>query len=97
MSALEPESGETKERAAARIDRALREGLTRRYGVPEGAAATTVVSAAGGEGVSGELLRETEALLAESRLSPLRAQLGITRPRSRRRPTEAARLLPRLF
>ncbi len=33
--ALEPEPGETKERAAARVDRALREALARRHGVDE--------------------------------------------------------------
>ena len=97
MSALEPESGETKERAAARIDRALREGLTRRYGVPEGAAATTVVSALAEKGVSGELLRETEALLADLDFLRFAPQLGDYAAKIEEVRQEAARLLPRLF
>ena len=96
-SALEPEPGETKERAAARIDRVLREGLSRRYGMPEGTTTAAVLSALEEKGVPGELLRDTETLFADLDFLRFAPQLGDYAAKITEVRQEAARLLPRLF
>ena len=96
-SALEPEPDETKERAAARIDRVLRDGLSRRYGLPEGATTGAVLSSLEEKGVSADLLRETETLFADLDFLRFAPQLGEYAAKIAEVREEAARILPRLF
>ncbi|HQR45639.1 MAG TPA: BatD family protein, partial [Thermoanaerobaculia bacterium] len=96
-SVLEPEAGETKERAAARIDRALRAGLSRRYGVAEESTATAFLSALAEKGIAGELLEDTEKLFADLDFLRFAPQLGDYSAKIAEVREEAARVLPRLF
>jgi hypothetical protein len=95
--ALAPEPGETKERAAARIDRALRDGLERRHGVPEGATTAVILSALEEKGFPGELRQDTERLLADLDFLRFAPQLGDYAAKIAEVREEASRLLPRLF
>ena len=96
-SAIAPEPGETKERAAARIDRALREGLGRRYGVPDGAGPAAMLAALESSGVSEDLRRGTEKLLSDLDFLRFAPQLGEYDAKIAEVREEASRLLPRLF
>ena len=99
-SALAPEPGETKERAAARVDRALREALARRYGVPEGASAPPTSSppsperglpAAQLDGRRRRSFRDVDFLRFAPQLGDYDARIRELRERAARRPA-AARL-----
>ena len=95
---LEPEPGETKERAAARIDRALREGLARRYGVPDGTATNAaLISILEEHHVPEELRRGAETLLADLDFLRFAPQLGDYTAKIAEVREEAARIFPRLF
>jgi hypothetical protein len=96
-SAIAPEPGETKERATARIDRALREGLGRRYGVPEGAGSAAILAALETGGVSEELRLGAERLLLDLDFLRFAPQLGEYEAKIAEVRENAARLLPRLF
>jgi hypothetical protein len=96
-SAIAPEPGETKERAAARIDRALREGLARRHGVPEGAGSAAILAALETGGVPEELRADTEKLLSDLDFLRFAPQLGEYDGKIADVREEAGRLLPRLF
>jgi hypothetical protein len=96
--ALAPEPGETKERAAARIDRALREGLARRYAALDGAATNTaLLSMLEEHRVPEGLRRETETLLADLEFLRFAPQLGDYRAKIAEVREEASRIFPRLF
>lgn len=96
-SAIAPEPGETKERAAARIDRALREGMGRRYGLPDGAGTAAILAALESGGVSGELRLGAEKLLADLDFLRFAPQLGEYDAKIAEVREEAGQLLPRLF
>lgn len=96
-SAIAPEPGETKERAAARIDRALREGIGRRYGVPEGASSAAILAALREGGVSEELRLGAEKLLLDLDFLRFAPQLGEYEAKIAEVRDDAGRLLPRLF
>jgi hypothetical protein len=95
--ALAPEPGETKERAAARIDRALRDGLARRHAVPEGAPSPAILAALEEKGVPADLRRNVEKLLADLDFLRFAPQLGDYAEKIREMRQEASDLLPRLF
>jgi hypothetical protein len=94
--ALAPEAGETKERAAARIDRALREVLARRHGVSEGAPAAEVVAALRERGLSEARIGEIRGLLDDVDFLRLAPQLGDYEARIRETRARAARVLARV-
>jgi hypothetical protein len=97
-AALAPEPGETKERAAARIDRALREGLARRYGMPDGTATTAALLSTLAENQVPEGLRQnTEKLLADLDFLRFAPQLGDYTAKIAEVREEAGRIFPRLF
>ena len=96
-SAIAPEPGETKERAAIRIDRALREGLGRRYGIPDGAGTAAILAALETSGVSEELRLGAEKLLLDLDFLRFAPQLGEYDAKIAEVREEAGRLLPRLF
>ncbi len=96
--ALEPEPGETKERAAARIDRALREGLARRYGTPDGSTTNAaILSILEERHAPEELRRETETLLADLDFLRFAPQLGDYSAKIAEVREAASRIFPRLF
>lgn len=74
--ALRAEPGETKERAAARVDRALRETLLRRYLIPEGATAPEVLSGLAERGLPAAQLDDVRALLSDVDFLRYAPQLG---------------------
>ncbi|MCM3875641.1 MAG: BatD family protein [Thermoanaerobaculia bacterium] len=76
QEALRPEPGETKERAAARVDRALREALLRRYLVPDGASAADVLSGLAERGLPAAQLDDVRALLSDVDFLRYAPQLG---------------------
>jgi hypothetical protein len=73
---LRAEPGETKERAAARVDRALREALLRRYLVPDGASAQEVLSALAERGLPAAQLDDVRVLLSDVDFLRYAPQLG---------------------
>ena len=95
--ALAPEAGETKERVAARLDRALRDGLAKRYALPEGATVAAILAMLGDKGVPEEVCRETEALLGDLDFLRFAPQLGDYEGKIRETRDRARRLFPRLF
>ncbi|MGE5346671.1 MAG: BatD family protein [Acidithiobacillales bacterium] len=96
--ALEPEAGETKERVAARIDRALREGLARRYGTLDGSPTNAaIVSILEERHAPEELRRETEALLSDLDFLRFAPQLGDYSAKIAEVREAASRIFPRLF
>ncbi|HSB36357.1 MAG TPA: hypothetical protein VLH41_05735, partial [Thermoanaerobaculia bacterium] len=97
QGAFAPEAGETKERAAARLDRALRDGLAKRYGLPEGVTAAAILATLEEKGVPEEARRETEALLADLDFLRFAPQLGDYEGKIRETRDRARRLFPRLF
>ncbi len=96
-AAISPEAGETKERAAARIDRALREGLARRYDVPEGAGPAAILASLESHGVPAELRLATEQLLSDLDFLRFAPQLGEYDVKIAEVRENAGRLLHRLF
>ncbi len=96
-AALLPEPGETKERAAARLDRVLRDGLARRFGVPEGATAATILATLAEKGVGEEPRREMESLLLDLDFLRFAPQLGDYGEKIREMRERAGRLLPKLL
>lgn len=76
QEALRTEPGETKERAAARVDRALRDALLRRYLVPDGASAQEVLSALAERGLPAAQLDDVRALLSDVDFLRYAPQLG---------------------
>jgi len=94
--ALEPEPGEAKERAAARVDRMLREILARRYLVPEGASAADVLSALAERGLSAARIDDVKELLSDVDFLRTAPQLGDYDAKIAALRARAARILPRL-
>jgi hypothetical protein len=76
QEALRAEAGETKERAAARVDRALREALLRKYLVPDGAPAQDVLSALAERGLPAARLESIRTLLSDVDFLRYAPQLG---------------------
>ena len=76
QEALRAEPGETKERAASRVDRALREALLHRYLVPDGASASEVLSGLAERGLPAARLDDVRALLADVDFLRYAPQLG---------------------
>ncbi len=73
---LAPEPGETKERAVARVERAVRGHLARRTGVPETAPVGELIEELSGRGVGPELREEVRQLLAQVEFLRFAPQLG---------------------
>lgn len=96
-AALAPEPGETKERAAARLDRVLRDGLARRFGVSDGATAATILATLAEKGVGEEPRREMESLLLDLDFLRFAPQLGDYGEKIREMRERAGRLLPKLL
>ena len=76
QEALKAEPGETKERAAARVDRALREVLLRRYLVPDGAPAPELLSGLAERGLPAKQLEGVRTLLEDVDFLRYAPQLG---------------------
>ncbi len=92
--ALEPEPGETKERAAARVDRALREALARRHGLPETLGPAELLSSLKDRGLPEARLADVKALLDDVDFLRFAPQLGEYDARIREVRARAARVLP---
>jgi hypothetical protein len=91
---LEPE--ETKERASARMDRALREILEKRFGVPDGASAAQISETLTAAGQKPERVAEVTLLLEDLEFLRFAPQLGDYGDRIREAREKAARLFARL-
>ncbi|MEO8585312.1 MAG: BatD family protein, partial [Acidobacteriota bacterium] len=76
QEALRAEPGETKERAAARVDRALREALLRRYLVPDDASGQEVLSQLAARGLPAAQLEDVRTLLSDVDFLRYAPQLG---------------------
>jgi len=94
--ALQPEPGETKERAAARVDRALREALARRYLVPESASTPDVLSFLAERGLPAAQIDDVRELFADVDFLRYAPQLGDYEARIAVLRGRAERVLPRL-
>ena len=92
--ALDPEPGETKERAAARIDRALREALARRHGLSETLGPADLLATLKDRGLSEARLADVKALLDDVEFLRFAPQLGEYDARLREARARAARVLP---
>jgi hypothetical protein len=75
-SAISGEAGEPKERAAARIDRALRQLIQKRYGIPETAPASAILEGLETAGVPEEVRDGVRTLMAELDFLRFAPQLG---------------------
>jgi hypothetical protein len=95
--ALAPEPGETKERVAARIDRALRLWLTRRHHLPEGASMARVKETLASAGLPEELRSGLQGLLEDVDFLRFAPQLGDYAEKIRDVRERAERLLPKLL
>jgi hypothetical protein len=73
---LAPEPGETKERAVARVERAVRGHLARRTGVAETAPVGELLEELAGRGIGPELREEVRQLLAQVEFLRFAPQLG---------------------
>lgn len=73
---LTPEPGETKERTAARIDRALRTVIARKCGVSDGVAVPALLQALAGANVPEETIEDVRRLLADLDFLRFAPQLG---------------------
>ena len=91
--ALRSEPDETKERASARMDRALRDALHRRYKVPDGLASAALLEALASAGVSASLIGEVKELFERLDFLRFAPQLGEYEPAIR----EAREMAKRLF
>ncbi|HEX7528801.1 MAG TPA: BatD family protein, partial [Thermoanaerobaculia bacterium] len=76
QEALRAEPGETKERAAARVDCALREALLRRYLIPDGASMPEVLSGLTERGLPAAQLDEVRAVFSDVDFLRYAPQLG---------------------
>lgn len=94
--ALAPEPDETKERVAARIDRALRLWLTRRYGLSEGASLAQVKETLAAARLPEELRTGLQGLLEDLDFLRFAPQLGDYADKIRDVRERAGWLLPRL-
>ena len=94
--ALAPEPGETKERAAARVDRALREVLARRHGVAETLGAAEVLATLRDRGLPEARIAEVKAVFDDVDFLRYAPQLGEYDTRIREARDRAARVLPLL-
>jgi len=92
--ALAPEPGETKERAAARVDRALREALARRHGLSEALGPADILAALRARGLPESRLAEVKALLDDVDFLRFAPQLGDYEARIRETRARAERVLP---
>ncbi len=92
---LEPEPGETKERVASRIDRALREALAR-VGIPDGASAGRTLELLAEARLEPATIEEVRALLEDLDFLRFAPQLGDYADRISSTRAAAARLLPKL-
>jgi hypothetical protein len=92
--ALAPEPGETKERAAARVDRALREALARRHGLAETLGAADLLAALKDTGLPEARVADVKALLDDVDFLRFAPQLGEYDARIREIRARAARVLP---
>ncbi len=92
--ALAPEPGETKERAAARVDRALREALAHRHHLDETLGAADLLAALKDRGLSQARVAEVKALLDDVDFLRFAPQLGEYEERIREIRARAARILP---
>jgi hypothetical protein len=95
-AALAPEPGETKERAAARMDRAVRDWLHARHGTPDGLSAASVEAALAARGVPARLRGEVVALLSELEFLRFAPQLGDYGAKIAEVRARAAKLIPKL-
>lgn len=73
---LVPEPGETKERAVARVERAVREHLARKTGVGEAVPAAALLDELAARGVAPALREELRQLLAQVEFLRFAPQLG---------------------
>ena len=92
--ALAPEAGETKERAAARVDRALREALARRHGLPETLGSAELLSSLRERGVPERRVVDVKGVLDDVDFLRFAPQLGEYDARIRELRDRAARVLP---
>ncbi len=76
QEALRTEAGETKERAAARVDRAIREALLKRYLVPDGASASALLAGLEERGLPASELEDIRSLLSDVDFLRYAPQLG---------------------
>jgi hypothetical protein len=74
--ALAPEAGETKERVAARVDRALREALARRHGLAETLGAAELLGTLRDKGLPESRVADVKALLDDVDFLRFAPQLG---------------------
>ena len=91
--ALAPEPGETKERAAARVDRALREVLARRHGLAETLGPGELLAALAARGLPEARIADVKALLDDVEFLRFAPQLGEYDARIREVRGRAARVL----
>ncbi|MGA7991496.1 MAG: BatD family protein [Thermoanaerobaculia bacterium] len=91
--ALAPEAGETKERAAARVDRALREALARRHGLEETLGAAELLVALRDKGLPESRVADVKELLDDVDFLRFAPQLGEYDARIREIRARAARVL----
>lgn len=73
---LAPEPGETKERAVARVERAVREHLARKAGVPAEAPVSALLDELAAKGVPPALREELRLLLSQAEFLRFAPQLG---------------------
>lgn len=92
--ALAPEPGETKERVAARVDRALREALARRHGLADTLGAGELLGALRDKGLPEARIADVKALLDDVDFLRFAPQLGEYDARIREVRERAARVLP---
>jgi hypothetical protein len=94
--ALVPEPAETKERAAARVDRAMHEALARRYLVSETAPAADILSTLAELGAPAPEIDGVKMLLSDVDFLRFAPQLGDYGAKIAELRQSAARVLPRL-
>lgn len=94
QQALDPEPGETKERAAARVDRALREALARRHALDEALGPGELLEALRDKGLPEGRIADVKALLDDVEFLRFAPQLGEYDARIRETRARAARVLP---
>ncbi len=94
--AIDPEPGETKERAASRMERPLREGLARKYGVPPGASFGAMTEHLEAAGAPRALIEEVKSLGEDLDFLRYAPQLGEYDTRIAEARKKARKLLPKL-
>jgi hypothetical protein len=93
-AALAPEPGETKERAASRIDRALREALAKKHGLGESMPTGELLAALESQGLPEPQVSAVRDLFADVDFLRFAPQLGEYDARIRDARARAARVLP---